>query len=148
MVHIPDPSAPYDCAPDHQTVGEGDEKRDLAPAGTSPPIADSFESPFIGKSLEECAKYIQDTPDNKVWNHEYFCVLGDEDKADDTITLVRSFSNGAVHSFPCPTDETGLNMYTALSDNFEEKLQMYQKKTKSKGGNDRSVGVPYEYNGM
>jgi hypothetical protein len=75
-------------------------------------------------------------------------VVGEEDIADNTEVLVRSFDNGAVHAFPCSVGETARKMFTALGDNFEEKLQMYQRIAKSQGGSDRSVGIPYEYNDM
>ncbi|KAM4060733.1 hypothetical protein HRG_001727 [Hirsutella rhossiliensis] len=145
VVHIPDPSSPYACAPEHRTEGEGEGERSLPSDGTRPPIADSFASPFLGKTLEDCAKYLRATPNNKDWDDEYFCVLGEEDVSEDTVTLVRSFDDGAVHAFPCSTGECARKMYTALGDNFEEKLQIYKDITDAEGDKDRSVGEPYEY---
>ncbi|KAK2597375.1 hypothetical protein QQS21_005999 [Conoideocrella luteorostrata] len=148
IVHIPNSSSPYDCAPDRRTITEDGQERELPAEGTHPPVADSFASPFVGKTLEECARYLGATPANKDWNRQYFCVLGEDDREQDEVMLVRSFDQGAVHAFPCKTEETANKMFTAFSDNFEEKLQMYQKIAKSQGKRDRSVGVPYEFMDM
>lgn len=145
VVQIHSPSEPYACAPHFHTVGEGDEERSVPSAGTRPPITDSFASPFLGRTVQDCAQYLRGTPNSKDWNKEYFCVLDDDDVDQDTIMVVRRLGGNDVHAFPCPVRETSRKIYTALSDNFEEKLLMYQRITKSEGNYDRSIGTPYEY---
>ncbi|OAQ65219.1 hypothetical protein VFPPC_06366 [Pochonia chlamydosporia 170] len=145
LVDIPNQESPYDCAPDRETTREHGEERELPAEGTRPPVSNTFTSPFLNQSLDDCVKYLRATPEKKAWNTEYFCVVGKDDKAEDTVTVVRSFNHGAVHAFPCKTEETGSFMFTGYSENFEEKMQTYQKLAKANGDKDRSVGVPYEF---
>ncbi|KAI8965379.1 hypothetical protein F5Y11DRAFT_312941 [Daldinia sp. FL1419] len=146
LVQTTDPSDPYDCAPDEVRIVEDGRESIISTDGTRPPIPDSFVSPFIGKSLEECAEFLRRTPDKKDWNREHFCVLGDDDVRDDTVTLVRGLDNGRVHAYPETVELTGSSMFTMWTGNsFEEKLQMYQAGVEEHPEKDRSVGKAFEY---
>ncbi|KAI1481016.1 hypothetical protein F4774DRAFT_408454 [Daldinia eschscholtzii] len=146
LVHIPDPSKAYDCAPDKEMAREGDREYEVSQPGTKPPIPEPFVSPFIGKTAEDCARYLRETPENKVWNIENFCMITDDDVREDTITLVHGFKNGAVHSFPVTVEETWENMFTMWTELFfEEKLQQHQFVTELEPEKDRSVGKPFEF---
>ncbi|KAI1656459.1 hypothetical protein F4813DRAFT_364405 [Daldinia decipiens] len=145
VVHITDPSDPYGCAPDEVIVRDGDRVYRMPQKGTRPPLDDSFVSPFLGKTVEDCARYLRGTPDKKDWNREHFCVLCDDDLLEDTVTLVRGFEHGAVHSFPCPVDEIWGKMMTMWNGrSFEEQLQTYQYIVEEHPDKDRSVGEAYE----
>ncbi|KAK6956635.1 hypothetical protein Daesc_001914 [Daldinia eschscholtzii] len=146
LVNIPDPSKPYDCAPDKEMAWEGDREYEVSQPGTEPPISEPFVSPFIGKTGEDCARYLIETPEDKVWNIENFCMITDDDVSEDTITLVHRFENGAVHSFPSTVEETWGNMMTIWTELFfEEKLQQYQFIMELEPEKDRSVGKPFEF---
>ncbi|KAI0104471.1 hypothetical protein F4814DRAFT_430870 [Daldinia grandis] len=146
VVQTTDTPDPYGCAPDEAIGRDGDRVYRISQEGTRPPLADSFVSPFLGKTAEDCARYLRGTPDRKDWNREHFCILCDDDVLEDTVTLVRGFESGAVHSFPDSVDATARRMYTMWTgSSFEEKLEMYQAGMEEHPEKDRSVGKAFEF---
>lgn len=128
-------------------VGNGERREDIPP-GTPPSVPSSFKSPFAGKTLQECASYMRDTPGDVAWQTEFFCTLDDNDKNQDTIMLVRRSKNEdgtAVHAFPEPTGTVTQFIINYVGDDWEDKMQRYKRVARKSGKEDRSVGVPFEY---
>ncbi|KAI8965111.1 hypothetical protein F5Y11DRAFT_313888 [Daldinia sp. FL1419] len=142
VVSIPDTSSPYSCGPPRCYVGVGDEQRILTTGGTTA-VPDSYISPFLGKTLEDCAAYLSGTPEDITWETEYFCALDEHSKEDDTMMMIRILPNGRLHAFPRETKMAVLSMMTFLVDDFEQRLGVYQRMCRRQGKPDRSVGVPW-----
>lgn len=142
-------SLDYSCVPKKRYIDIGDgEKREDIPPGTSPSVPSSFQSPFAGKTLQECASYMRDTPSDAAWQTEYFCTLDENDKSEDTIMLVRRFKNEdgtAVHAFPEPTGGVTEFIINYIGDDWEDKMKRYKRVASKSGKEDRSVGVPFEF---
>ncbi|EON68582.1 hypothetical protein W97_07840 [Coniosporium apollinis CBS 100218] len=116
--------------------------------GTRAPISTDFKFPFIGKTLEDCAKWLQRAPDEVELNREYFTALGEHSKEDDTVMLCRivdsdDAGNVTLQYFPVPTGDAVVEMQTTLGVKFDEKLQNYQRQRMQDGKPDRSKGEPY-----
>ncbi|KAF2202270.1 hypothetical protein GQ43DRAFT_430919 [Delitschia confertaspora ATCC 74209] len=117
--------------------------------GTKPPIPDNFASPFAGKSVEECAKWLQHIPGDSAVNKEYFTVINEFSKEDDTVLVVQVNKNGEggeeieVEYFPQPTKNIMMEMWTNGRGKFEEKASNYQRARFDDGKPDRSKGPRY-----
>jgi len=132
----------YDDAPKKRTDNQLSE-------GTKAPVSTDFKSPFIGKALEECAKWLQRAPEERELNREYFTALDEHSKEDDTVLLCRivdsdGSGNVTLQYFPVPTGDTVVEMQTSHGLVFDEKLQNYQRQRMTDGKPDRSKGEPYE----
>ncbi|EMR71282.1 hypothetical protein UCREL1_1676 [Eutypa lata UCREL1] len=119
------------------------------PEGTKAPIPANFSSPFVGKTLEDCAKWLQEAPDDVALNREYFTAVDNSSREDDTIQICRVIGKGElgniqVECFPVPTAESTIQMSTSLGVKFDEALQRYQRNRMRDGKPDRSKGVPYK----
>lgn len=78
-------------------------KEDSTNLGTEPPIPDGWTSPWIGKSVEDVAKWLRAKPDFVDLDSNYFavldakavdgtvvvCKIGDKQTKGDEITMVR-----------------------------------------------------------
>lgn len=113
---------------------DGDNRR------THPPVS----SPFVGKTLEDCADYLQQTEGGNTWNMDYFCVLFDGDVVENTMTLVHVSCHGPVQAFSCPTEECSKNLCTSLSA-FEEKFNMHDDTAWTEDRRNGPEGKPYKY---
>ncbi|KAI1244684.1 hypothetical protein MGN70_014561 [Eutypa lata] len=102
------------------------------PEGTKAPIPANFSSPFVGKTLEDCAKWLQEAPDDVALNREYFTAVDNSSREDDTIQICRVIA------------ESTIQMSTSLGVKFDEALQRYQRNRMRDGKPDRSKGVPYK----
>lgn len=117
--------------------------------GTHAPISTGFRSPFVGKTLEECARWLQRGPDEVELNRQYFTALEEHSKEDDTVLLCRTVEsdddsgNVILQYFPVPTGDAVAEMQTSLGTKFDEKLQNYQRQRMQDGQPDRSKGEPY-----
>ncbi len=120
--------------------------------GTRAPVAADFAFPFVGKTLEECAQWLQRTPEDVELNRQYFAALTQHSREDDTVLLCRivnpddSGNNNniiALQYFPVPTGDAVIEMQTALGMAFDERLQNYQRQRMQDGKPDRSKGEPY-----
>ena len=142
-------SSDYSCAPKKRYIDISDgEKREDIPPGTSPSVPSSFKSPFAGKTLQECAVYMRDTPCDVAWQTEFFCTIDENDKEEDTVMLVRRFKNEdgtAVHAFPESIGSVTLFIANYIGDDWEDKMERYKRVARKSGKEDRSVGVPFEY---
>jgi hypothetical protein len=119
----------------------------LPPAyGTEPPISDSYKSPWYGKSVEDCAKWLQAAPDDVASDKRHFAAMNKYSKEDDTVLLCRIRNDdGAlkVDYFPLTTAWIAMYLHTNNGDTFEESFGGYQRKMEDDGKPDRSQGGPY-----
>ncbi|KAI0134970.1 hypothetical protein F4814DRAFT_399545 [Daldinia grandis] len=118
------------------------------PEGTKAPIDADFRSPFIGKTPEECALWLQNAPEDVALNHEYFLFMDQFSKEEDTIQICRAEQDvrtGELHVeyFPEPVGDSTVRIATSLGLKFDEALQRYQRNRIRDGRPDRSKGVPY-----
>ncbi|KAK7413933.1 hypothetical protein QQX98_007201 [Neonectria punicea] len=119
------------------------------PEGTKAPLENSdFRSPFIGKSLESCAEWLKNAPDEVALNREYFTAVDQFSRADDTVLICRVVSGQdkgelAVEYFPEKTDDATTQMAVSIGLKFDEALQRYQRNRVRDGKPDRSNGEPY-----
>lgn len=114
-------------------------------SGTEPPLDSTYNSPWLGKSVEDCAKWLQDTPQETALNKNHFTVLNEYSKADDTVLVCRISIDPEfkVDYFPQPTDDISLEMYTNSGLKFDEKAANYQATMETQGKPDRSRAGPY-----
>jgi hypothetical protein len=111
------------------------------PEGTHAP-ASNFASSFIGKTLDECAEWLQSAPDDVALHREYFTALNEHSKVDDTVLLCRMI-NSKLQYFPVSTGDTVVEMMTSHGTKFDERLQNYQRQRMRDSKPDRSKGKPY-----
>ncbi|KAI1478787.1 hypothetical protein F4774DRAFT_144329 [Daldinia eschscholtzii] len=118
------------------------------PEGTKPPVDANFQSPFIGKTPEECVLWLQNAPEDVALNHESFFFIDQFSKEDDTMQICRAENDPKtgkleVEYYPVSTEDATLEMATALGVKFDENMQRYQRNRIRDGKPDRSKGVPY-----
>ncbi|KAH8690414.1 hypothetical protein GQ44DRAFT_780427 [Phaeosphaeriaceae sp. PMI808] len=113
---------------------------------TEPRIPSSFRSPWIGKTVEDCAKWLQGAPEDTPVNKEYFTVMNEYSKEDNTVLVCRiSEEDGfKVEYFPQSTDEVSMQMHTNDGPKFDEKASNYQTTMEAQGRADRSRAGPYK----
>lgn len=118
------------------------------PTGTEPPISDTFTSPWVGKSLEDCAKWLQQAPADSAVHRDYFTAMNEFSKKDDTVLVCRVKSKDGdkieLEYFPQPTDKIVMEMATNGGLKFDEKAQNYQRSRMKDGKPDRSKAGPYQ----
>jgi hypothetical protein len=81
-------------------------ERQSQPEATKPPVEGSFTSPWLGKTVEECAKWLQDAPYDVAGQREYFAAMDRFSKEDDTVLACRVWKDGGVVKvayYPLPT---------------------------------------------
>lgn len=57
--------------------------------GTIPPIQESFKSGFVGKKVEDVAKWLQEKPDDVDLDSHHFAILDRRTENDGTIVICR-----------------------------------------------------------
>ncbi|KAI0381678.1 hypothetical protein F5Y04DRAFT_280758 [Hypomontagnella monticulosa] len=119
------------------------------PEGTEAPVASSYQSPFIGKTVEDCAAWLQNAPDGVALNRDYFLVIDEFSKKSDSVQICRVLHTEGgggfeVEYFPESTDDSTVQMNTSLGVKFDEALQRYQRNRMRDGKPDRSKGMPYD----
>lgn len=118
------------------------------PTGTEAPIPEGFSSPWTGKSSEECALWLQQAPANVAVHQDYFTVMNEFSKEDDTVLVCRVKSKNGnkidLEYFPQPTDKIVMEMATNGGLKFDEKAQNYQRSRMNDGKPDRSKAGPYQ----
>lgn len=119
------------------------------PEATKPPLSDSFKSPWAGKSLEDCAKWLRSAPSDVAVHKQYFTAMNEYSKEDDTVLvcrIVESKTGGEfdLEYFPESTDTIVMSMWTNDSLKFDEKAQNYQRARMRDGKPDRSKAGPYQ----
>ncbi|OTB14553.1 hypothetical protein K445DRAFT_12807 [Daldinia sp. EC12] len=142
VVSIREESYPYACGPQRAFTKVGDESRVLS-GECMIAVPDSYVSPFVGKTLEDCAAYLSGTPEDIVWETKFFCALDKYSKEDDTVTLVRILLDDTLHAIPEKTSRVAGSLMTYLRDDYERSLERYQRICRREGKPDRSVGVPW-----
>ncbi|KAI8936747.1 hypothetical protein NX059_007134 [Plenodomus lindquistii] len=125
------------------------------PNATEPPLPKDYASPWINKTVEDCAKWLQAMPvhegaNAESVNRDYFLVMDEYSKDDDTIQvcrIVKEEGGVRVDYFPQPTAQIQLEMWTNLDSKYEEKATNYRRARLFKHHKpDRSrfkVGGPY-----
>jgi hypothetical protein len=120
----------------------------LPPAhGTVPPIRESYKSPWYGKTVEDCAKWLQAAPDDIASDKRHFAAMNEFSKEDDTVLLCRiNTTNGGfkVDYYPVETKYVAMSLHTRNGSSFEESFGGYQREMDFQGKPDRSQGGPYQ----
>lgn len=123
------------------------------PEGTTAPIPQNFTSPFAGKTLNECAKWLQNAPSDVAIDKEYFTAIDEHSQEDDTVLVCRVLKQGKngdgdgdveLAYFPQPTDKIVMEMATNDGLKFDEKAGNYQAQRREDGRPDRSRAGPYQ----
>ena len=116
------------------------------PEATKPPLSESFKSPWVGRTVEECAQWLQDAPKDSAVLKDYFTAVNEFSKQDDTVLTCRvRFENGKlkVDYYPMPTEQISMLMLTNRGSYFDERGSGYQARVKHEGKIDRSQGGPF-----
>jgi hypothetical protein len=122
----------------------------LPPAhGTVPPIPKTYMSPWYGKTVEECAKWLQAAPNDVAPEKTHFAAMNNFSKEDDTVLLCRvKPTHGGllktVDYFPVTTKHIAMYLHTTSGSRFEESFGGYQLEMELDGKPDRSQGGPYQ----
>jgi hypothetical protein len=113
--------------------------------GTEPTLPSTYRSPWINKTVEDCARWLQSVPKDSPLNQEYFTVLNEYSKEDDTVLVCRiNQENGwKVEYFPQSTDEVAMQMHTNDGTRFDVKASGYQNVVGRLGKPDRSRAGPF-----
>ncbi|KAF2128259.1 hypothetical protein P153DRAFT_431952 [Dothidotthia symphoricarpi CBS 119687] len=122
-------------------------ERGPLPEATKPPLEDSFKSPWIGKTVEDCAKWLQNAPNNSAVLRDYFTAMDRYSKQDDTVLTCRVWVENdevKVDYYPLPTAHIQMYMWTNRCTRFDEAGYHYQSRVKRDGKPDRSQGGPFE----
>lgn len=130
---------------------EPQKPRQPPPVATKPPLHLGFKSPWVGKTVEDCAKWLQQAPtdENNVpgVNTSNFVVMNEWSK-DEDIAFACRIKNGdggiKVEYFPQPTGEIALQMFTNDGMKWDEKASNYQRGREALGMPDRSKARPYD----
>ncbi|KAH8701248.1 hypothetical protein GQ44DRAFT_632234 [Phaeosphaeriaceae sp. PMI808] len=114
--------------------------------GTELPIPESYKSPWYGKTVEDCARWLQAAPNDVASDKRHFAAMNEFSKDDSTVLLC-SIKTGdgkfKVDYFPVATKYIAVYLHTRNGDQFEESFGGYQRRRKDEGKPDRSKGGPY-----
>lgn len=113
---------------------------------TKPPVSNSYISPWSGKTVEDCAKWLQGAPEDVASDKRHFAALNEFSKEDNTVLLCRIKDDGGnvkLDYFPLNTKWIACYLYTNSGDRFEESFGGYQREMEDEGKPDRSQGGPY-----
>lgn len=133
----------YDDAPKNRDDNE-------LPEGSRAPISQGFTSPFAGKTLRDCAQWLQQAPSEVAVHKEYFTAIDGYSKEDGTMMACRIVESSEpgdveVEFFPQSTDTIVMEMATNGGLKlFDEKAQNYQRSRMNDGKPDRSKAGPYQ----
>jgi hypothetical protein len=120
--------------------------RQPPPEATVPPLNDSFRSAWIGKTVEECAKWLQNMPEDSSVQREYFTAMDRFSRADDTVLTCRIWIENCeikVDYYPLPTAHISMYMITNRGSKFDDAGYIYQAQVARNGKPDRSQGGPF-----
>lgn len=118
-------------------------------------------NPFVGASLESCAAYLRasasvDTP----WCTDFFVVLDEQYITHGTLLVAHSYVawgdemrvwlpekcvQDGVQAYPCEKGTVMNHITLRTTTDFQEDLERYQARCKSRGVEDRSVGFAWEH---
>jgi hypothetical protein len=121
-------------------------ERQGPPEATKPPLEGSFHSPWIGRTVEDCAKWLQNMPNDRGVQREYFTAMNQFSGEDDTVLTCRVRKNNGevgVDYYPLSTAEISMYMITNRGSKFDEAGHAYQARAERDGKPDRSQGGPF-----
>jgi hypothetical protein len=126
--------------------------------GTSPPLPPDWTSPWVGKSVGECARWLQRMPTYEgpqYYHHtsvdrDYFCAMDEFSMEDDTVLVCRvkkkKDAKLRVDYVPMATREVQMYMWTNQGSMLDDRADAYQWTMWKQGKPDRSrfrMGAPY-----
>jgi hypothetical protein len=124
------------------------EENNTGPQGSIAPIAESFKSPWIGSTIEDCAKWLREAPPGIAVDRNYFTAIDIHSKEEDTVLVCHRLecpgSLVDVDYFPQSTDMIAMQMWTNLNSKFDEKADCYQAQCREDGSPDRSKVGRYD----
>ncbi|KAF2648758.1 hypothetical protein K491DRAFT_698672 [Lophiostoma macrostomum CBS 122681] len=94
------------------------------PEGSKPPL-ESLPSVWIGKTIEQCAQWLSQAPEDIAVNRIYFAVISENMKENDTVTLCRTVEDipeeneedrGQLQYFSVETERTDLILMQMAGD--------------------------------
>jgi len=94
--------------------------------GTQPPVAKDWKSPFLGKTAEEMAKFLQSAPEeeNSLLDMHYFAVLDEDFKKSGLVTIYRigdeELKGQKLESRRCSVERSTLFLVPMERDAWEE----------------------------
>jgi hypothetical protein len=118
--------------------------------GTQPPLPEHWSSPWVGKSVEDCARWLQKMPTYEgpqYYHHtsvdrEYFVAMDEFSMEDDTIMACRATkkkdAKTRVDYVPMATAEVQMYMWTNDYYMFLNKAEAYQGTVRVQKKPDRS----------
>jgi hypothetical protein len=121
-------------------------ERQPPPEATKPPLEASFKSPWTSKTVEDCAKWLQNAPSDSGVQREYFTAMDRFSREDDTVLACRirnEDSEVKVDYYPLSTAVISMYMVTNRASKFDEAGQAYQSRARRDGKPDRSQGGPF-----
>ncbi|KAL9618754.1 MAG: hypothetical protein Q9160_006548 [Pyrenula sp. 1 TL-2023] len=116
--------------------------------GTQAPVS-SYTSPWAGKTLDECAHWLQDAGERVKLHRKFFAAMDQYSREDDTILICRIGSTGpsdpmTLQYYPVETEFVVAELISGGDARFDERLQNYQRSRMMDGKPDRSKGKPIE----
>lgn len=108
-----------------------------------------FKPPFIGKTVEHCAKWLLNAPDDIALNREYFLAINEFSRSEDTLLICRILDRKdgelEIEYYPEEIGYTGLLMAVMIGVKYDEALQHYQRNCMRDEKPDRSRGKSYDF---
>ncbi|EME80968.1 uncharacterized protein MYCFIDRAFT_197825 [Pseudocercospora fijiensis CIRAD86] len=103
---------------------------DTRTTATEPPLDPAWRSPFIGKSMEDAAAFVENAP--KPLCRLFFAVLEkDRYEKDDKITICK-IVNGEVQAIPCTTEDVANYLLGHDRDTWDESFRRWREECKSR----------------
>ena len=136
-------------ASDNYSDAPKQEGKQIPPA-TEPPLQ-NLPTGWSGKTIKECVKWVQQMPDDVALNKNYFAVINDDMKGDDSVLVVRIIEDwydwedkrGTLEYFPVSKDEVAIVLLTSGGNKFEETLLNYRRTQMREGKPMKCKGGPY-----
>jgi hypothetical protein len=90
---------------------------------TEPSIPESYKSPWYGKTVEDCTRWLEAAPDDVASDNRHFAVMNEFFKEDDTIVSCRIKEDDGgwkAYYFPTETEDIAMLLHTTNGDQFKE----------------------------
>jgi hypothetical protein len=122
--------------------------------GTEPPLSEDWSSPWLGMTVEDCAKWLQEMPTYEGEGYylptrvrrEHFVVMNEFSKEDDMMLVCRVVKKHdgelRVDYFPQAVNEVQMQMWTNEGSMLNNKAEAYQATRRKEGKPDRSRYQP------
>ncbi|KXS95496.1 hypothetical protein AC578_8802 [Pseudocercospora eumusae] len=92
--------------------------------GTVPPVDASWQSPFIGKTIQEAAEFVQNAP--KPLCKVFFAVLEKGRYEKDNKVTICKIVHGEVQAIPCTTEDVTNHLLGHDRDTWEESFRRWR----------------------